>query len=173
MIAILQARGTEVLFHYTDVLNGLWLCLKYEIEQMLKGGGGAIVNNSSIFGLMGCPGGGIYVGTKHAVTGITKVADLDYAQQEFGLMQWHRVQLKPLRSSHLTQIAAIRIPSWSRQWDARSNHMKLPMQLSGSARIRLHLLQGIRCPLMGASQRNSHQRAVMTMRRRQICPNHR
>jgi NAD(P)-dependent dehydrogenase (short-subunit alcohol dehydrogenase family) len=62
-------------------LNGLWLCLKYEIEQMLKGGGGAIVNNSSIFGLMGCPDGGIYVGTKHAVTGITKVAALDYAQQ--------------------------------------------------------------------------------------------
>lgn len=62
-------------------LNGLWLCLKYEIQQMLTGGGGAIVNNSSIFGLIGYPSGAIYAGTKHAVTGMTKAAALDYAQQ--------------------------------------------------------------------------------------------
>lgn len=62
-------------------LNGLWLCLKYEIEQMLKNQGGAIVNNSSVFGLTGYPGSAIYVGTKHAVTGMTKAAALDYALQ--------------------------------------------------------------------------------------------
>ncbi|MGG6270791.1 SDR family oxidoreductase [Leptolyngbya sp. AN03gr2] len=62
-------------------LNGLWLCLKYEIEQMLKGEGGAIVNHSSIFGLTGSVNDAIYVSTKHAVTGLTKAAALDYAQQ--------------------------------------------------------------------------------------------
>jgi NAD(P)-dependent dehydrogenase (short-subunit alcohol dehydrogenase family) len=62
-------------------LNGLWLCLKYEIQQMLTGGGGAIVNNSSIFGFIGYPGGAIYAGTKHAVTGMTKATALDYAHR--------------------------------------------------------------------------------------------
>jgi len=42
--------------------------MKYEIEQMLKTGGGAIVNTSSIFGLNGYPGWSLYVATKHAVT---------------------------------------------------------------------------------------------------------
>jgi NAD(P)-dependent dehydrogenase (short-subunit alcohol dehydrogenase family) len=62
-------------------LNGLWLCLKYEIEQMLKGEGGAIVNHSSVFGLTGCANDAIYVSTQHAVTGITKAAAIDYAQR--------------------------------------------------------------------------------------------
>jgi NAD(P)-dependent dehydrogenase (short-subunit alcohol dehydrogenase family) len=62
-------------------LNGLWLCLKYEIAQMLQNNGGAIVNNSSVFGLTGCAGSGIYVSTQYAITGITKAAALDYAQQ--------------------------------------------------------------------------------------------
>ena len=62
-------------------LNGLWLCLKYEIEQMLKGKGGAIVNNSSIFGLRGYAGGAIYVSTEHGITGLTKAVALDYARQ--------------------------------------------------------------------------------------------
>jgi NAD(P)-dependent dehydrogenase (short-subunit alcohol dehydrogenase family) len=62
-------------------LNGLWLCLKYEIEQMLHNQGGTIVNNGSVFGLTGYTGGAIYVSTQHAVTGITKAAALDYAQR--------------------------------------------------------------------------------------------
>jgi NAD(P)-dependent dehydrogenase (short-subunit alcohol dehydrogenase family) len=62
-------------------LNGLWLCLKYELAQMLANNGGAIVNNSSVFGLTGYAGGAIYVSTQHAIAGITKAAALDYAQQ--------------------------------------------------------------------------------------------
>ena len=48
---------------------------------MLKTGGGAIVNTSSIFGLNGYPGWSLYTATKHAVTGMTKAAALDYAKQ--------------------------------------------------------------------------------------------
>jgi len=55
--------------------------MKYEIEQMLQTGGGAIVNTSSIFGLNGYPGWSLYVASKHAVTGMTKAAALDYAKQ--------------------------------------------------------------------------------------------
>jgi NAD(P)-dependent dehydrogenase (short-subunit alcohol dehydrogenase family) len=55
--------------------------LKYEIEEMLRTGGGSIANTSSIFGLNGYPGWLLYSATKHAVTGMTKWAALDYAQQ--------------------------------------------------------------------------------------------
>ncbi|MDY6781211.1 MAG: SDR family oxidoreductase [Cyanobacteriota bacterium] len=72
----------------TDVTNlldvnvkGVWLCMKYQVAQMLQNGGGAIVNNSSIFGLNGYPTWSVYTATKHAVTGMTKAAALEYAQQ--------------------------------------------------------------------------------------------
>jgi len=61
-------------------LKGVWLCMKYEIPQMLKTGGGAIVNTSSIAGLVGIKGNAAYGASKHAVAGLTKTAALDYAQ---------------------------------------------------------------------------------------------
>jgi NAD(P)-dependent dehydrogenase (short-subunit alcohol dehydrogenase family) len=62
-------------------IKGVFYCMKYEIEQMLQTGGGAVVNTSSIFGLNGYPGWSLYVATKHAVTGMTKAAALDYAKR--------------------------------------------------------------------------------------------
>ena len=62
----------------TNVL-GVFLCLKHEIAAMLKGGGGAIVNNSSVSGLIGFRGAAVYVASKHAVLGLTKSAALEYA----------------------------------------------------------------------------------------------
>ena len=60
-------------------VKGVWLCLKYEIPQMLKQGGGAIVNTASAAGLVGSRQMSAYVASKHAVVGLTKSAALDYA----------------------------------------------------------------------------------------------
>jgi NAD(P)-dependent dehydrogenase (short-subunit alcohol dehydrogenase family) len=60
---------------------GVLLAMKHEISAMLKTGGGAIVNSSSVGGLIGFPGVGVYVASKHAVIGLTKTAALEYATQ--------------------------------------------------------------------------------------------
>ena len=62
----------------TNVL-GLYYCMKYEVQQMLRQNGGAIVNLASIAGLNGIPWAGTYAATKHAVVGLTKSSALDYA----------------------------------------------------------------------------------------------
>ena len=61
-------------------VKGVWLSLKHEIPAMLKTGGGAIVNNASIAGLIGFPEAPIYTASKHAVVGLTKSIALEYAK---------------------------------------------------------------------------------------------
>ena len=61
-------------------LTGVWLCMKYELQQMLAQGSGAIVNTASVAGLVGFRSGSAYVAAKHGVLGLTKTAALEYAK---------------------------------------------------------------------------------------------
>lgn len=62
-------------------LTGVWLCMKFEIQQMLDQGGGAIVNMSSTSGILATPTYGAYGASKRALNGLTKAAALEYADK--------------------------------------------------------------------------------------------
>jgi len=62
-------------------LNGVFYGMRYQIPEMLKSGGGAIVNCASILGTVGFAGAASYVAAKHAVVGLTQTAAIEYATQ--------------------------------------------------------------------------------------------
>jgi NAD(P)-dependent dehydrogenase (short-subunit alcohol dehydrogenase family) len=78
---VADASGEE--FDRANAINlrGVWSCMKYELLQMRKQGSGAIVNNSSLGGLVGLPGRAAYHAGKHGVLGLTKSAALEYASR--------------------------------------------------------------------------------------------
>ena len=61
-------------------LRGVWSCMKHELRQMERQGGGAIVNNASVGALTGNPGIGSYIASKHGVVGLTRTAALEYVK---------------------------------------------------------------------------------------------
>ena len=76
-----MASGEE--FDRVNAINlrGVWNCMKYELRQMREQGSGAIVNCSSIGGLIGIAGRATYHASKHGVIGLTKSAALEYASR--------------------------------------------------------------------------------------------
>ena len=82
MLTPLPEQTEEAYDQIMDInVKGVWLSLKHEIPAMLKTGGGAVVNNSSVAGLIGAATAPIYVASKHAVNGLTKSVALEYAKQ--------------------------------------------------------------------------------------------
>ena len=77
------AEQTAENYHHVFNINvlGVLLSMKHQIPAMLRSGGGSIINNASIAGLVGMAGGAVYSGSKHAVIGLTKCAALEVAQQ--------------------------------------------------------------------------------------------
>lgn len=61
-------------------VKGVWLSMKYQLRRMKEQGGGAIVNLSSSYGLVGAPSQGAYAASKHAVAGLTRTAAAEYAK---------------------------------------------------------------------------------------------
>ena len=62
-------------------LRGVWSCMKHELRQMERQGGGAIVNNASVGALTGNPGIASYIASKHGVVGLTRTAALEYVKR--------------------------------------------------------------------------------------------
>lgn len=75
------ADETAEVFDRVNAINlrGVWACMKYELRQMRAQGSGAIVNCSSLGGLVGSAGRAAYHASKHGVIGLTRSAALEYA----------------------------------------------------------------------------------------------
>jgi len=79
--ALFTEKTTSIFDKIMEVnVKGVWLSMKHEIIQMLKNGGGAIVNTSSVYGVIANPRLPIYTASKHAILGLTKAAALEYAK---------------------------------------------------------------------------------------------
>ena len=80
-IPVRTADSTEDEYDRIMAVNakGVWLCLKYELQQMLLQGGGTIINTASVAGLIGAHSMSAYAASKHAVVGLTKTAAVEYA----------------------------------------------------------------------------------------------
>ena len=76
-----EASGEEFDRVLSINLKGIWNCMKYELQIMQREGKGAIVNCSSLGGLVGIAGRGAYHASKHGVLGLTKSAALEYAKK--------------------------------------------------------------------------------------------
>ena len=155
--------GEQVPLHEQDIdkastlfdvnIKGVFYCMKYEIEETLRTGGGSIVNTSSIFGLNGYPAWSLYSATKHAVTGMTKSAALDYAQRG---LRVNAVGPGPVETPLLVkgpEATRTATPHLS-QWGGSANPKRSQILSSGCFPTKPDSLPGTRCRSMEASARS-------------------
>jgi NAD(P)-dependent dehydrogenase (short-subunit alcohol dehydrogenase family) len=125
-------------------LKGVFLCMKYQINQFLTQGGGAIVNTASVAGLVAAKGVPVYVAAKHGVIGLTKTAAIEFAKKGIRTEMLERaLDEKPWVEKQLLRLQPIgRLGETAR--DRRSSALSLlrqrllPHWSGGGSRWRLH-----------------------------------
>ena len=137
---------------------GVLLAMKHEVSAMLRNGGGAIVNNSSVAGLIGFPGVGVYVASKHAVIGLTKIAALEYATEGTRVNAVRQGALKPRCSTASPVEAELTLTARLRpctRLGAQAGPTKSPKQCCGSVRTRRRSSRANRSPWMAAGRQSN------------------
>jgi NAD(P)-dependent dehydrogenase (short-subunit alcohol dehydrogenase family) len=86
--------------------RGVWACMKYELLRMREQGSGAIVNCSSLSGLVGGAGRGTYHAAKHAIIGLTECAALEYAARGIRVNRNHHRRANDGRPSGSMRLSA-------------------------------------------------------------------
>lgn len=126
--------------------KGVWLCMKYEIQQFLRqSSGGVIINNSSIQGRIALGSSGHYTASKHAVEGLTKAAAVDYGRQKIRVNAIAPGMLDTPLTERLMSNAA------ARQAHFRQYPIARPAELSEIAAAVVYLASDQAAYLNGAS----------------------
>ena len=122
-------------------LKGVFLCMKYEIQHMLQGSGGAIVNNASIAGMIADPGISAYVAAKHGVIGLSKAAAIEYAGKGIRINAIAPGLVETSMTSIGSMIRIFAAISWLiRQLVDSPNRKRSPIPCYSSVLISRHLL---------------------------------
>jgi len=111
-------KMTEEAFDRTIAVNlkGVWLCMKYQIEQFLaQGSGGAIVNTASVAGLVGTRGGVAYCASKHGVVGMTKCAALDFSKKKIRVNAVCPGIIKTPMLEHMAELTGTSLETYAAQ----------------------------------------------------------
>lgn len=126
-------------------LKGAFLSMKYEIPAMLKSGGGAIVNNSSVLGLVCMPGLSVYQTAKHGLIGLSKSAALEYNAQNI------RVNTICPGGTNSAMLDRLMAPEGTEEWLLRQHPMGRFAEAKEVAEAALYLLSDAASYITGAS----------------------